>query len=311
MAVLCGNTSTTTIRINAPPPQLRWQAQRGGASAGPSARKSPPFRLPAVRAASDRQITSAAVSSAKVAAAAAAAAKVTAAAKATLVREPPKTQREAGVAVEEEEHAWQGVGTSSASVFLADTAMWQSGLPELDLTDGFTGDESTTAAAAPTVGDYMTRRPVCVHPRASLKSAARLLAACAVSGVPVVEPYEGDAVGAGRLVGVLSQRDVLWKETVPYPGEDDLMGDPYEGPMSPSLKAQLGKIRSRTVAHAMTAAPLYVEEDALVSDAATIMINRHVARLPVVAPREGGKPGTTVVGILTAADILRHTLLSL
>ncbi|CAI5512918.1 unnamed protein product [Closterium sp. Naga37s-1] len=209
----------------------------------------------------------------------------------------------------------------------------------------------------------MTRRPVCVHPRASLKAAAKLMAACAVSGVPVVEPYDDDegagADGAGRLVGVLSQRDVLWKETVPTSEfrispspplsplgpllrlADDLMGEPYEGPMSPSLRAQLGKIRSRTVAHAMTAPALCVEAGALLSDAATIMINRNlqsrnfllssptyahphvvplfsypyavlqVARLPVVAPREAGKPGMTVVGILTVADILHHTLLSL
>ena len=28
----------------------------------------------------------------------------------------------------------------------------------------------------------------------------------------MVEPYEGDEMGAGRLVGVLSEEDLLWKE---------------------------------------------------------------------------------------------------
>ncbi|CAI5987830.1 unnamed protein product [Closterium sp. NIES-64] len=317
---------------NCAPPPFRERPRGTGLAgflAGPGTRESKLLRRSTVvrAAASDRPIAAAVAAASgsglTPVAAAAAAAKIStaaAAAKKTLVRELPgqQQQKPGGAAVEEEENLWHSVGTSSGSVFLADAAMWQSALPELDFTDErFSDDDQSpiAVAAPPTVRDYMTRRPVCVHPRASLKAAAKLMAACAVSGVPVVEPYDDDAGagadGAGRLVGVLSQRDVLWKETVPYPGEDDLMGEPYEGPMSPSLRAQLGKIRSRTVADAMTAPALFVEAGALLSDAATIMINRNVARLPVVAPREGDKPGMTVVGIITSADILHHTLLSL
>ncbi|CAI7876747.1 unnamed protein product [Closterium sp. NIES-53] len=300
---------------NCAPPPFRERPRGAGPAgffAGPGTRESKLFRRPTVvrAAASDCPISAAAAAasgSGLTPVAAAAAAKISAAAsaaKTTLVRELPgqQQQKPGGAAVEEEENLWQSVGASSGSMFLADTAIFSD------------DDQSPTAVAAPpTVRDYMTRRLVCVHPRASLKAVAKLMAACAVSGVPVVEPYDDNAGadGAGRLVGVLSQRDVLWKETVPYPGADDVMGEPYDGPMSPSLRAQLGKIRSRTVAHAMTAPVLCVEAGALLSDATTIMINHNVARLPVVAPREGGKPGMTVVGIITSADILHHTLLSL
>ncbi|CAI5977459.1 unnamed protein product [Closterium sp. NIES-65] len=292
----------TMIRSkNCAPPPFRERPRGTGLAgflAGPGTRESKLLRRSTVvrAAASDRPIAAAVAAASgsglTPVAAAAAAAKIStaaAAAKKTLVRELPgqQQQKPGGAAVEEEENLWHSVGTSSGSVFLADAAMWQSALPELDFTDErFSDDDQSpiAVAAPPTVRDYMTRRPVCVHPRASLKAAAKLMAACAVSGVPVVEPYDDDAGagadGAGRLVGVLSQRDVLWKETVPYPGEDDLMGEPYEGPMSPSLRAQLGKIRSRTVADAMTAPALFVEAGALLSDAATIMINRNVRPAP-------------------------------
>eukprot|EP00475_Leptophrys_vorax_P028201 TRINITY_DN40710_c0_g2_i1.p2 TRINITY_DN40710_c0_g2~~TRINITY_DN40710_c0_g2_i1.p2 ORF type:complete len:193 (+),score=6.58 TRINITY_DN40710_c0_g2_i1:73-579(+) len=158
------------------------------------------------------------------------------------------------------------------------------------------------------VGDVMRGDPVCLNQSTSVKTAAKVMALFGISGVPVVEPFQGDTLGAGRLVGIISQRDIVWKETVPYPGEDDLMHGVYEGPMQPVLSSQLEKIKARKVSEAMTRDPLYVEADADVSEAAAMMINHSIARLPVVAPREAGKTGMTVVGILTCSDILQHTI---
>lgn len=44
------------------------------------------------------------------------------------------------------------------------------------------------------------------------------------------------------------------------------------------------------------------------SEAASIMLDAKVKRLPVVAPREGGKAGMTVVGIISRKDMLRHVM---
>ncbi|GJP34441.1 hypothetical protein CLOM_g18884 [Closterium sp. NIES-68] len=198
------------------------------------------------------------------------------------------------------DEAWQ----ESTSIYLQNSTMWQQNL-ELDYE---TRHEEGRRWEDMLVGDFMCRDVVCLRPDIPLKTAAKILAKIGISGAPVVDAYEGDAYGAGKLVGVLSQRDILWKETVPYPGEDDHMHRINEGPMSPVLYAQMRKITAKTVEDAMTSDTLYIEEDAMITDAAEMMLNHNVARLPVVAPREDNKPGMTVVGIVTCHDILRHAM---
>ncbi|CAI5999754.1 unnamed protein product [Closterium sp. NIES-64] len=182
--------------------------------------------------------------------------------------------------------------------------MWQQNL-ELDFETRHEDDRQWEDML---VRDFMCHDVACLHRDVPLRTAAKILVNLRISGVPVVEAYEGDSYGAGQLVGVLSQRDILWKETVPYPGEDDHMHRIYEGPMSPVLCGQMRKIAAKTVGDAMTSDTLYIEEEALISDAAELMLNNNIARLPVVAPREDNKPGMTVVGIITCHDILRHAM---
>lgn len=43
-------------------------------------------------------------------------------------------------------------------------------------------------------------------------SQAQVLLRNNISGAPVVDPYDGDSSGSGKLVGVLSEEDLLWKE---------------------------------------------------------------------------------------------------
>ena len=66
------------------------------------------------------------------------------------------------------------------------------------------------------------------------------------------------------------------------------------------------KVLSQTVGLSMSEAPIAVRPDTPVSEAARVMLDAKVKRLPVVAPREGDKPGMTVVGIISRADVLRH-----
>src|SRR5438045_9209893 len=55
------------------------------------------------------------------------------------------------------------------------------------------------------VEDVMTKDVVAVGPEATLKEVARLLAEDGMSGLPVVDDD-------GRVVGVVSEEDVLYKE---------------------------------------------------------------------------------------------------
>ena len=135
------------------------------------------------------------------------------------------------------------------------------------------------------VRDLMTRDVVTVTPETSLKEAASLLAAKRISGMPVVDD-------AGTVVGVLSEADILAKES----GErrrDGLLGRLLD----PDFVLK-DKIRARTAGEAMSAPAITIDPDRPVHDAATRMVAESVNRLPVI---EGGN----LVGIVTRADLVR------
>lgn len=127
------------------------------------------------------------------------------------------------------------------------------------------------------VTDVMTHDVVTVEPGASLKEAARLLAANRVSGLPVV-------TSEGAVLGIVSEADVLAKES-------DVAGN--------APRAEGHDLHdARVVGEAMTAPALTIEPSRRVAAAAKMMVEHSVNRLPVV---ENGK----LVGIVTRADLVR------
>lgn len=137
------------------------------------------------------------------------------------------------------------------------------------------------------VKDVMTREVASVRPETSLKEVATLLAERGVSGLPVVDEE-------GRVLGVVSESDFLLKErgqAVP-PGHERArlyQHDPAE------LEA---KLAARTAGEAMTSPAITTHPARSLAEAATLMVERGVNRLPVL---EGGK----LVGILARADLVR------
>lgn len=136
-----------------------------------------------------------------------------------------------------------------------------------------------------TVGDVMVREVVTVQPSATLKEAAGLLVKHGISGLPVLE---GD-----RLVGVLSERDLLFQERQRPETRRWLawLTDPVAAADRPKLDAYV-------VGQAMTSPALAITPGSQVSAAAKQMLDADVSRLPVV---EDGK----LVGIVTRADLVR------
>ena len=59
---------------------------------------------------------------------------------------------------------------------------------------------------AKTVADVMSRDPITVKPQTPIREAIKILAEQRISGLPVVD-------NAGKLVGVISETDLLWQET--------------------------------------------------------------------------------------------------
>jgi CBS domain-containing protein len=135
------------------------------------------------------------------------------------------------------------------------------------------------------VKDAMTRDVATVPASASLKEAAALLVLRGISGVPVVD--------GGTVVGVFSERDLLFKE----------QGRPDRSRwlawlLDPVAVADRPKLEATTVAEAMTSPALTIEQGEPVAAAAKRMLDAGVSRLPVIA--DG-----TLVGIITRADLVR------
>ncbi|MEU9343218.1 CBS domain-containing protein [Streptomyces sp. NPDC048278] len=135
-----------------------------------------------------------------------------------------------------------------------------------------------------TVGDVMTRAPVAVGRDAPFKDVVTLMDRWKVSALPVL-------AGDGRVIGVVSEADLLFKEAF-----RDRDPDPFVARERPADVAKAGGV---TAGELMNAPAVTVHADATVAEAARIMARRGVKRLPVV-------DGSGVLrGIVSRADLLK------
>ncbi|HUB42553.1 MAG TPA: CBS domain-containing protein [Streptosporangiaceae bacterium] len=134
-----------------------------------------------------------------------------------------------------------------------------------------------------TVGDVMTTRVIAVTRDADFKQIASVLRQYRVSACPVIDD-------AGRVVGVVSEADLLYKAA-----DCELPAGLIR------LRWKLGeesKITAVTARELMTSPAVTVQADAPVQVAARVMRDRRLKRLPVVGA--GGK----LLGIVTRTDVL-------
>lgn len=137
------------------------------------------------------------------------------------------------------------------------------------------------------VDELMVRDVVTVTTNTPLKEVAALLMRHRISGVPVCND-DGD------VVGVVSEKDILYKEL----GREERSGGLrawFAGwPAAAEVRAN-----ARTAADAMTSPALTIAAIRPVAAAARIMIERDIKRLPVL-----GHDGA-LVGIVSRADLVR------
>ena len=134
------------------------------------------------------------------------------------------------------------------------------------------------------VQDVMTTDVATVSPETPLRDVAALLADRRISGVPVV-----DATG---VVGVVSEADVLAKEATERHKRTSLLDWLLD------VEPLLDKLTARTAGEAMTAPAITVNPRRPLHEAASIMLEQGVNRLPVV---DGGK----LIGIVSRADLVQ------
>jgi len=146
------------------------------------------------------------------------------------------------------------------------------------------------------VRDVMSRHPVTVGPDATLLDALVLMRGQKVSGLPVVD--EG-----GRLVGVLSQRDVArtLKSASGIPevtGLFDLLMFGLSEETGVSVQVLLRILEETNVRDAMSSPPIAIASDASLELAAEMMRENEINRIPVVK-------GERLIGIVTRNDLVR------
>jgi CBS-domain-containing membrane protein len=133
-----------------------------------------------------------------------------------------------------------------------------------------------------TVRDVMTTRVVAVRRDASFREMAAMLRQERISAFPVIDDD-------GRVIGVVSEADMLIKEA-------DKSGRP--GLFSLWRRRQRDKAAAVTAAELMTSPPVTIRPDAGVAEAARLMYENRVKRLPVVNQTQH------LIGIISRADVL-------
>lgn len=136
-----------------------------------------------------------------------------------------------------------------------------------------------------TVRDLMTERPRSVGADMPLRDAARFLVRASVGGLPVVDDD-------GFVLGMLSERELMQHLLTAYLQGGTPRPEPPTG--------ATGNTR-RSVRDVMTRQVLCVSPDQPLAEAASLMNNRNVDRVPVV--KEG-----RLVGFLTRGDIVRKLI---
>lgn len=139
--------------------------------------------------------------------------------------------------------------------------------------------------------EIMTAPVVTITPRIPVKDAVGMLLYHRVSGLPVVDD-------AGRLVGIVTEADLLLKEA-----EEVRPEDPNARWLGGSLWLEHlvsghSKLVGRTVGEVMTHNVITALEETPVHVLASRMVRFKVNRLPITR-------GARVVGIVTRADVLK------
>jgi len=125
------------------------------------------------------------------------------------------------------------------------------------------------------VAEVMTRDPVSCEPDDELARVWEVMEKSRFSGMPVVEVRGGKR----RVVGVITRSDII-----------------KEG--SARISEESGKGRRTKVKSVMKSPAITVDEDASLREAAEIMLERKIKRLPVVRDGE-------LTGIISREDVLR------
>jgi CBS domain-containing protein len=135
------------------------------------------------------------------------------------------------------------------------------------------------------VKDIMTRNPISIDPEAPLGTAIDVMVERKIRHLPVVDEH-------GAVVGIITDRDL--RSAALAPAVEEYLTVAARRRLR-SIGATLENLR---VKDAMTCSPITTTPDVPVTQAAALMLERHVGSLPVI---DNGR----LVGILTDRDAVK------
>ena len=143
------------------------------------------------------------------------------------------------------------------------------------------------------VSEVMTRDVLTFAPDDNVAEAMQTLVDRGIDGAPVVD-------ADGVVVGMLSTADLIVQEaSIHFPTMISILGATLELPSAKRhLDDDLRKVLGGHVADVMQADPVTVGADDTIEEAATLLHDHDVSRLPVI-----GDAG--LVGIIARVDVLR------
>jgi CBS domain-containing protein len=143
------------------------------------------------------------------------------------------------------------------------------------------------------VAEVMTREPITVTAETPLREAIKILAEKRISGLPVVDD-------ANHLIGIISETDLMWQQAGVTPPAYFVIFDSVIYLKNPlEYEKELHKALGQTVGEVMSKKPVTITPDKTLREAAKIMRDRKIHRLPVLDDSE------QVIGMLSLSDIIR------
>ncbi len=144
-----------------------------------------------------------------------------------------------------------------------------------------------------TVADAMTTNPTTVEPDTALKEAITIMAEQKISGLPVLNKE-------GKLVGVISETDLMWQETgIELPLYINILDSLIYLRNPARYEQEIHKALGQTVGEVMSDKPISISPNSSLREAARIMHEKKIRRLPAID--DSGK----LVGIITRGDIVK------
>ena len=135
-----------------------------------------------------------------------------------------------------------------------------------------------------------------VRPQTTVREVAELLVSHKISGLPVVDD-------AGKLVGIISEGDLMSKEILPEPpAELCILGAVIYYSGLKEYQEAFARMAANTAEQLMTKTVVTAKAYDDVSDVARLMRDRHIKRVPVLDD-EGH-----LIGIVSRQDIVKMLL---